>query len=281
MKLVTLCMLANQEQVARIERASTWMRENRRGLLILHDCESWRHIDRQLTAIRPDILILDPCARADSMGYYDILPQVMRLALRSPVVAYPSGRDFPIDGWIKLARHGLMNVIEEPKDQIAGEVAELILDACGLAHAYATVGRLAGLGISRDWIDFLQKIFLDAHRALPDDGKLSLSVPRMAELWIRGSKPHHLQDSLRMDGLPPAGWIARWLIALRCVTLKPVLGTWESVAIRMGFESYRDLSKFIQRLTGHGPAKLSSEQLLTMFRGRTKRSVSSDPPVAT
>lgn len=88
-----------------------------------------------------------------------------------------------------------------------------------------------------------------------------------AELWMPGASARSLRRALARQGLPRPGWLLRWLVALRAVSLHGQGGyeLWR-VAHELGFDSAEALSRRIKRLTGRAPRKLSVEDLLKLPR---------------
>lgn len=189
---------------------------------------------------------------------------MIRLGSMTPILAYPSGREISATAWMRLFQHGVQDVIEAPQDQMPAEIAYRIINIGGLSHNQV-IDSLAECGVPDHWLRFFRKAFLHAHRQL-DQGEPSLSASRMATLWMPGARDHQLQDALRSQGLPPAGWIARWLIVLRAVTMKPVANTWKCVAVDLGFEDQRHFRRFVRRLTDLPPTDLDTELLISLFR---------------
>jgi AraC-like DNA-binding protein len=214
----------------------------------------------------PDLFVVDPCAGPG--GLFDVrsVARLTRWFPAMPILAFPSCRKLPAGAWLRLGAFGVSEVIGDDESERPYVIARRIRRFVASAGSVQVIETLEGVVPAR-WRALLTRAYPLAHRGASDEAYATrLSVPLLAHLWMTGATRDQINAALRRDGLPPSGWLIRWLISLRAVMLRPARRTWEQVAFELGFGSADALRRFTKRFTGAAPSQLTAEDLTGLFR---------------
>jgi len=186
-----------------------------------------------------------------------------------PTVAFGRVDRLPLQEWLSLRDSGLAGVLEDDILEEPERAARTLLDLGTLVNGYSTFAALEGS--APPWfLDLLRRGFPVARRSVGGDQR-ALTCEVLAGLWMRGGSVRSLRHVLEAQGLPPPGWLVRWLIALRSVHLRSRMKSWDAVSYALGFGSGDALRKVMKRLTGRPPRDVTAEHLLSLFLSRLRR----------
>lgn len=241
------------------------------GPLTVEEATSWEDLKRKGRETLPDLFVVDPCAGPG--GRFDVrsVARLTRWFPGMPILAFPSCRRLPASAWLRLGALGVSEVIGDDQAEQPYVIAHRIRRFARSAGSLEVIERLEGTVPDR-WRSLLTRAYPLAQRGLSDEAESAhLSVPLLADLWMKGATRDQINAALRRDGLPPSGWLVRWLISLRAVMLRPARRTWEQVAFELGFGSADALRRFTKRFTGTAPSQLTAEDLVGLFHEAVRR----------
>jgi len=212
-----------------------------------------------------DIVGVDTSAFSPPSRTVGVVGQVRRVAPTKPILLLTGAGDLSPRDWLKVAETGIAELVLDEEYTSAAALASLIRSVSGVSLGLEVIQSLDGQVPTR-WVRVLERALPHSRRATPDDAGLSAAL--LADIWNRGATPAQLAWHLKRDGEWTPGWLVRWLICLKALSLKTVRPSWVTVATDLGFARRDDLRAFVQRLSGRREDQLTEEWLRDAFVGK-------------
>lgn len=262
-----LGLFGTRTQRARVLSAGSRMDRLRWGNLVLREATNWKSLVAAASVSHSDLVVLDPCLWPAQEKVARDVSQLSRRAPHVSIIAYPSHCQLAPQTWLDLRDAGVQGVIDGVMVRTPFQIAQLLRRLGPMGRTLQAL-RLLENQVPTWCVRMLERALGSSNRGPCGYGSGRLSVGQLTDLWVVGGSESGLRSALRRAGLPPPGWLVRWLTALRAVTLASFLDGWETVAYELGLSSRRDLRRMVKRLTGQPPTQLTVRDLITLFRSR-------------
>ncbi len=213
-----------------------------------------------------EVVGVDTSACTQPRNALEVGGEVRRVAPTKPILLVAGTGELSPRDWMRAGEMGVAELILDEEDSNAVAIARRIRSVSGVSLALGVIRSLEGQ-VPTQWVRMLERGLVHARRATADDAGLSTEL--LADLWNRGSSRAQLQWYLQKDGDWTPGWLVRWLICLKALSLRSVRPSWARVASDLGFSRKEDLRAYVRRFTGVREDELTAERLKDAFLRRS------------
>ncbi len=236
-----------------------WIRDSRAEWLA-----DFSHLTRQVACSQPRLVLVDPALIAgDSDG--EAITRIAAIASAAPVLAVGNSGSLSLSEWLAVRDTGVQSVVlidtVDPLEELTAALRSA-LTGQEMEEVLSCLGDFLPEWCCR----LLRRAIPWAHRGLPDDGVPAMNPDSLASLWMRGAHAGQLHYILKKEGLPPAGWLIRWMILTRAVSEVERGSPTQGVAFALGFGSGKALDNYARRFSGTGIRKLTRSSMVDLFR---------------
>ncbi len=249
-------------RIVRVRGALKFMDEVGWGRLWLSVQEDLAAFISEASSSDCDIVGVDTSACTQPVRSVGVVGEVRRVAPTKPILFLASSRELGPREWLAASEAGAAEFALDEEDTAPVAIARLIRSISGISLAVRVIRSLEG-HVPTQWVRMLERALVHSRRANLDDTGLSASS--LADVWNSGSTAAQLAWYLQQDGAWTPGWIVRWLICLKALSLRAVRPSWTAVATGLGFSQRSDLRAYVQRFSGLREDQLTEDGLREAF----------------
>jgi hypothetical protein len=258
---------------ARVREALAFMDQRGWGRLSLAVHSDLSVFLAEVVPTKCDVVGVDTSACSQPSSCVGVVEQVKAVAPTKPILLLASEGELTSRDWMRASEVGVAELVLDEEDHDAVAIARRIRSVSGISRALEVIQSLRGQ-VPAHWVKMLKRGLMRARRTTADD--VGLTPELLADLWNRGASRAQLEWFLRKDGAWTPGWVVRWLICLRAVSLSSVRPSWGAVASDLGFSRRDDLRAFVRRFAGVREDELTVERLKDEFLQRNHRPNAAD-----
>jgi len=188
----------------------------------------------------------------------------------TPIVVYAAEEELDLHAAHHLGRIGVPKVIRKGVDDDPERLADTLVQVAAFGSGMRALEEVSR-GLPDPFVRLLRKGYRAAR--MPENPRTGrLTAATLCGLWMAGAHRSTAAAALRQAGLPPPGWLARWLVGLRAVAQLGNPGARpEGVARALGLPSAAALRELLRRLTGRPTRGVRTEDLVRAFRDRCRQ----------
>jgi AraC-like DNA-binding protein len=262
--------LQDPEKIRRIRQGVGQAERLGWGRLELRIFPNPSRMDHALTGTVPAVALLEPTSWWQDAVPGDGPGRPGPKSSGHRIIAYLDEDAVPAEMVDVLMSLGCSRILVKGRDDHPAALAHVLVREATLGSSLAALDRLEGQ-VPHWFLELLRRALpLVATGSGDPPASVGLDATTYAQLWMPGASPRSFRRALHRHGLPAPGWLLRWLVALRVVSLHRQGETelWRT-AHELGYGSTETLSRRIKRLTGRPPRELSVEDLLELLRDRS------------